>query len=544
MDKQPPQQDFATADDAALQPSDAFFTRWREATGNPEATRENLPRHVLELAYWMERLLGWLDAHTEVATASVADLEQRWQAELEAIVPQTPLSPAAHQILTAYREHLEFPTPEPGSEDARLEALEALSVADRRMVHLQELAWQHERLLLYAGVLLRLKDDKDAPPAWVFRSVRLLGLASRRSKSQTPTSGPMRTQPRERPSALVLGGADLSVPSGPFLLTAGRAFYRPDLWEPAGNGLPATYKEGTNHVYAHPGDGYTALTLDQEEVTMAQVRALADDHYRALHIAMAVCLATNGGNYTAEKVRLHANTALSLMGRKKHEGAYRADDKAEFTRDLMALNNIWVMGAQTIKENGRLRVVTVRSQLLEVAYETEHNLLGEETLYSVKVALGEWARPLLGPDMRQTAMLLREVLKIDPRPGKGLIASRLGLFLCQHWKIRAHEGNYEQPWKVGSLLEGAGIKVPTHREERRRLREAVDAALDVLEEREVIAAWEYVRIEQASPTNAFIPWLEQASILIAPPPAVIEQYKRLLPARRRKQAAAVRRKTP
>jgi len=132
--------------------------------------------------------------------------------------------------------------------------------------------------------------------------------------------------------------------------------------------------------------------------------------------------------------------------------------------------------------------------------------------------------------------------QIDPRPGKGLIASRLGLFLCQHWKIRAHEGNYEQPWKVGSLLEGAGIKVPTHREERRRLREAVEAALDMLKERDLIATWEYARVEQASPTNAFMPWLEQASILIAPPVAVVEQYKPLLRASRHKRAATARRK--
>lgn len=539
MDKQPPQGLYPTADDTTLQPSDTFFYHWREVSGNLEATRENMPRHVLELAYWLERLLGWLDMHAEFAATSIAELEQRWKAELEAVVPHSALSPAAERILAVYKEHLES---EPGNENARLEALEALSAADRRMAHLQELAWKQQGLLLYAGTLLQLKDSEDAPPPWVFRALRLLGLGGRRSVPETPPSESSPAQPRERPSSLVLSNHNLTVPSDPFILTVGRAFYRPDLWEPAGNGLPATYKEDSGHVYAHPGDGYTALTPEQEEATMVQVRALADDHYRALHIAMAVCLATNGGNYTAEKVRLHANTALGLLGRKKHEGAYRADDKAEFTHDVMALNNIWVMGTQTIKDNGRRRVVSVRSRLLEVTYETEQNLLGEETLYSVKIALGEWARPLLGPDMRQTAMLLREVLKINPRPGKGLIASRLGLFLCQHWKIRAHEGNYEQPWKVGRLLEGAGIKVPTHREERRRLREAVEAALDMLKERDLIATWEYARVEQASPTNAFMPWLEQASILIAPPVAVVEQYKPLLRASRHKRAATARRK--
>ncbi len=464
-------------------------------------------QHIPQIISGGERMLAWLDEQTEPALATAADLTQMRDKDTLSAGVTTSTDGTRLLLYGGYP-------------------------------------------LVYEGQLRRLKDGVSAVPEWVTRTLRerppqiIEPSAVPGPQEIEPTAPTTARQPRERPSALVLGGAGLSVPSGPFLLTAGRAIYRPDLWEPAGNGLPATYKEGANHVYAHPGDGYTALTPDQEEVTMAQVRALSDDHYRALHIAMAVCLAANGGNYTAEKVRLHANTALSLMGRKKHEGAYRADDKAEFTREMMELGTIWFMGAQTIKENGKLRVVTVRSQLLEVAYETEHNLLGEETLYAVKVALGEWARPLLGPDMRQTALLLREVLKIDPRPGKGLIASRLGLFLCQHWKIRAHEGNYEQPWKVGSLLDGAGIKVPTHREERRRLREAIEAALDLLLERKVIAAWEYVRIEQASPTNAFIPWLEQASIRIAPPPAVIEQYERLLPASRRKQAAHTRRKAP
>jgi len=362
--------------------------------------------------------------------------------------------------------------------------------------------------------LLDHKEPTPPPPdapRWTWRLYHLVRdlheIFRPADDATTQDKGGAAPSRRHELTSSSLSLTHLEIPSDPFMLIAGRAIYRPDLWSRSANGLPPMFIEGKTSIYVHPGNGIEALTPEQEESTWAQVRTLDDDHYRVLHVALAVCLAEHGGKYSAEKVRLHANRALELLGRKKHKGTYDPDDKLEMVHKIARLNTIWASGPQLIVENGKKKIVGTVSRLLEVAYEAHPALREEGPNYVVLIALGEWARPLLGPGMRQTALLLQDVLKIDPRDGKGLIASRLGLFLCQHWKIRASRGTYERPWPIKTLLDGAGIKIPEHREQRRRLRENFDEALDLLAKHGITPEWQYVVPEQATPTNAFTPWL-------------------------------------
>jgi len=129
MDKQPPQQDFPTADDAALQPSDAFFARWLARSESPSMARSDLPQHILEMMYRAERLLAWLDEQTEPSLATAADLTQM-------------------------RDKVTFPA-----------AATTLTDGTRLLLY-------GGYPLVYEGQLRRLKDCVSEVPEWVTRAFR------------------------------------------------------------------------------------------------------------------------------------------------------------------------------------------------------------------------------------------------------------------------------------------------------------------------------------------------------------------------------------
>lgn len=526
------------------QPSDSYLQR-EAALSVPPDRRDP---YALQRLAMHEKVEEWLTRHTERIDVNLTAFRLKHGIRIEHFEPRP--SEAVQRILRIREEleaHQRYPNIDAdpsellawGAEFARLThgaTQEDLFNADLiwGLVHadIGFLSWPNEGLIFYLGGFYR---PTETIPLWIRVHLGLYDDAPTQDKSVGAPSH------RHELTSSSLSLTHLEIPSDPFMLIAGRAIYRPDLWSRSANGLPPMFIEGKTSIYVHPGNGIEALTPEQEESTWAQVRTLDDDHYRVLHVALAVCLAEHGGNYSAEKVRLHANRALELLGRKKHKGTYDPDDKLEMVHKIARLNTIWASGPQLIVENGKKKIVGTVSRLLEVAYEAHPALREEGPNYVVLIALGEWARPLLGPGMRQTALLLQDVLKIDPRDGKGLIASRLGLFLCQHWKIRASRGTYERPWPIKTLLDGAGIKIPEHREQRRRLRENFDEGLDLLAKHGITPGWQYVVPEQATPTNAFTPWLNESTVVISPPSAILEKYKEIPQSRQRKIANARRR---
>jgi hypothetical protein len=353
-------------------------------------------------------------------------------------------------------------------------------------------------------------------------AVKLVSLAT-----QLPPKGHGRGRAHRHASAFA-GHDTLTVPSSRLLPMAWRGMYRPEAWVRRNDGGPPYYAEGANGVYLHPTDGEALLTPEQEAYAWQQVVALDDNTVRAFFIALGAWFAETSGDFSKGKARIDVHAILAFQGIKPNKRAYRASQKEQVARDIWALSNIFIKGKETVYDRrGRPKEVTVKSRLLEVAQENERDLLGEEVPYAMRVAPGDWAKPLLTEGMRQTAALLAPVLRYDLRQGVGRLAGRLGLYLTFQWRIRASHDNYAQPWRITTLLEQCGLALPPlqDRKGRLRLQEYFEAALDRLRDDAVIGGWEYAegRWEDLPPQGAFATWLTW-TVRVTPPASITNQY--------------------
>jgi hypothetical protein len=325
----------------------------------------------------------------------------------------------------------------------------------------------------------------------------------------------------------------------------------PTSWTRPGNGAPPYYEEAQDgadsdqalRVYVHPGDGRAPLTAEEEEASYRAVLQLDDDKIRAFAICLGAWFAaTGGGDPKLPKVRLDANAILAYQGVKRHERAYRREQKEQVAKDVWALSGIFIRGPQVVYDSrGRPKTVMVRSRLMEVEQEDETNLFGEELPYAFRVAPASWIQPLLADGTRYVATLLHPVLRYKPHQGVEKLAMRLGLHLALHWRFRAAHNTYEQPWHIRTLLESTGIKPPAHRESRRRLMDDFERALDQLQADAVIARWEYATGGETNPNRVFPEWLAR-TVVIVPPDAVVQQYAQLARRHRLEMAATKRRR--
>jgi hypothetical protein len=382
-------------------------------------------------------------------------------------------------------------------------------------------------------------------------------------------SGPAKPRFAEMPS--------IQFPSGMVLPLVWRGVYavsngQIDRWTPPEEGRPPTYiDDDGNSVYVHPGDGRALLTVEQGAKAMESVLRLDDDVVSAAVISIGKWTADTGGAIAFSKdglpalpkTRIHVSDILRFQGIKQHtNGGYRPEQKQKLVRDIRALNEIWISGKQDIYvQQGRRRVhkeVNVRSRFLEVAQEDERDMFGQETPYAFRVAPGEWIAPQLGEHYQMMGLLLRPVMEYDPRQGVGRVAMRLGLYLAWQWRIRASYNNFEQPWQVSTLLDGACIPTPpkADRKARQRLIGYFEEALDDMagmptkpsrvrsngKREKVIAGWQYVNgdYENLRYHGAFEEWLTW-TVCITPPEEVLQRYAKIAPAAARAIGAARRR---
>jgi hypothetical protein len=367
----------------------------------------------------------------------------------------------------------------------------------------------------------------------------------------TETNPP--TVPAVRPGAYrspLLGQDSVAIGSSTLLPLTFRAMRAPERWKHPGNGHPPYYEETGEQaavgervtVILHPSDGHAFLSPEEEAACYAAVWRLDDDKVRAFAIALGAWFAgTGGGDPKLPKITLTANAILEYQGIKRNKGAYRPAQKEKVASDVWALNGIFIRGPQIVYDaRGRRKVVKVRSRLLEVAQEDEVDLLGGETPFAFRIAPGEWIKPLLEEGTRYVATILTPVLRYSPKQGAQLIAMRVGLHLALHWRFRAAQENFDQPWHVRTLLESTGVSIPSHREQRRRLMEQFEQALDRLQQDGVISQWEYsTYAAEENPHAVFPEWLTR-TVRIMPPASVLAHYATIA-RRHRLELAATKR---
>ena len=280
-------------------------------------------------------------------------------------------------------------------------------------------------------------------------------------------------------------------------------------------------------VYVQEGSDFNPLALD---AAWQRVLSLDDSKVSTFLICLGKWLAdTAGGARGLTKTHVHVGDILSFRGLKKEpHGGYKKTQKEEAKQDILALNSIWVRSVEKVFiGRGKSENRAIDSRLLEVAIESSPNLFGEFEPFAFRLAPGDWATHYLGEHNRQIATLLRPVMRYDP--GKQRFAMRLGIYLATQWRIRAKTENYEQPWSVVTLLNGAFVELPTVNLDR--FRQQFEQALDRLQTDNVILGWEYVKDTQLPVRKWFGHWLEWG-VKITPVEAAIENYADI-PQRRR-----------
>ncbi len=317
-------------------------------------------------------------------------------------------------------------------------------------------------------------------------------------------------------------------------------------WQRPEDGQPYFADKSGVMVYAQEGAHFNPLALD---AAWERVLSLDDSKVSTFLICLGKWMADTGGDAKGlGKTRVHVADILSFRGVKKHHaGGYRREQKEEARNDMLALNSIWVRSIEQIRNaRGKLEPRAIDSRLLEVAIESNPDLFGGMEPFAFRVAPGDWAEHFLGTHNRQVATLLRPVMGYDP--DKQRLAMRLGIYLASQWRNRAHSENYEQPWKVETLLEGAFIALPINNFER--FRQQFEQALDRLQDDAVIGGWEYVN-DMDLPLRKWLPiWLDWG-VRVIPIGAAIERYAKIAPRRRKavaqtkaaSKAAGTRKKT-
>lgn len=245
--------------------------------------------------------------------------------------------------------------------------------------------------------------------------------------------------------------------------------------------------------------------------------------------------------------RLEPAEVLDARDIAKHaKGGHKPENIADVIRQLDDLRSLEVRASVTghtragAGRRGRKETVTLEHAIpLIIVSETLYRttLSGERIPIAWNLRPGNWAREL-EQFTPQFAMMMQGILRLRARPDAH--AKRIGRYLIGQYRIRANERSWKQPYRIRTLLEGAGIDIPERNGARFRGR--IEAAFDVLSNPEsmggpaCIAAWRYpVPIEETG-RGWFERWL-QSGIVIDPPAEIVnDRYAKIGDRSRRRRA--------
>ena len=307
------------------------------------------------------------------------------------------------------------------------------------------------------------------------------------------------------------------------------------------------------------------LTEKQAKLVAEKLLSLDDESAVAGMAAIATWIRAHGETitYTADPerlpilppVRVVLRDIVALQGRAKQiAGGYKTDQKRDIAAHLENCADMRIMGEDEIWEKGprgtQRRAIQVDGPFLHLEAEYETTLAGERAPhpYAYRVIPGSWIVPCLD-GWRRIAHVFTALMQYDPsRPGMSRVAHRIGLYFAFQWRIGSANRTGDQSLRVSTILEGAHIPVPTHRQQQARLRQQVEYALDALagwgfiegdtlapaplQHRTVIKAWAYV----GDDPSTIAQWLG-TKVETTQPEAAAELAERVAQQRDRRRAA-------
>ncbi|MBC7543983.1 MAG: hypothetical protein H7338_14755 [Candidatus Sericytochromatia bacterium] len=254
------------------------------------------------------------------------------------------------------------------------------------------------------------------------------------------------------------------------------------------------------------------------------VSGLSDESLLVFLIAVSRWCQAAAGQPMLQPVPLSVQEILAMRGIAKHKhGGFKTVDKRRIVDQLQALNAIWVAMHAPWGEAGQ-----TRSRLLDVVAAPSGNP------YDFLVAPGSWVLAA-GDSTRQLGYWFEALAKLDRRH-EGL-ALRLGLYLCLQYRIRASYRNFEQPWRVSTLVSAAQPGTGEHhgeldRRNPKRLRWQLEGALDRLNELGVLESWEYAGDEPIDEGKGWFDGWMNGRMIIRPPAVLQQRYQAIAVSRK------------
>jgi Bifunctional DNA primase/polymerase, N-terminal len=340
----------------------------------------------------------------------------------------------------------------------------------------------------------------------------------------------------------------LMMPSGQVFQGLQRAFFDPDKWTFSETDPPFYTDASTDLVYSyrgHRGADTSVRECESANRTLQENISILDPQTGLIAIiCMAKWIAArqSGTLSPGMSVSVHVNEILDLMGRQKYHGAYRKDQKIEISRRFSELDAIKVSGPNPDPKAKNRRL---RGSMFDVTFDDDFDLLKRPLPFAFIVRPGDAINESLIDGTMELADFFVSLAKLNTAAG-GIerLAYQIGIYLVFQNRIRESTQNFEQPFRIGTILERQNVKIPTDARRFGKFREHVDAAFDRLRSDGVIADWRYVEGDEESlPTYGwFRRWLNCR--IIIDPPTITRERARLRAASRREHIGTQHRALP
>lgn len=337
----------------------------------------------------------------------------------------------------------------------------------------------------------------------------------------------------------------LYLPSSKVFQGMQRALVSPKQWHFAPDDVPYYADEATDLVYSyggHRGPEVNASAADAANRALQANISILDPPTSIVYIAaMAKWIAARQNGTLSSStlsVTIHVNEILDLMARRKHKnGGYKLDQKRDISIRFQQLDSIMVSGPNPnpFEKNKRLR-----GRILNVTFNEDVDLLGSTTPYQFFVKPGDAVWETIVSGTVELTDFFVSLAQLDTTRGVERMAFLIGVYVVFQYRIRESSENFDQPWKISTILERARVPIEQDAKHYTRFREQVDAALDRLKCDGVFADWRYADGDEESlPVRGwFKPWLQ--TCIVITPPAIVRERARLRATSKRDRLAATR----
>lgn len=212
------------------------------------------------------------------------------------------------------------------------------------------------------------------------------------------------------------------------------------------------------------------------------------------------------------------------LGGQRRRGGYGPEQRREILEAIYRLEVLYVDVRQPVKRvrGSEPQTESLKSPLITIStLEGKRLQDGKINVKFMGYKPGQVFTPyLLGPG-RQTSLMAAQTLRYNLRtetPEK-----RLSRYLSWIWKIRSTRREYEQPFKVGTLLDAIGLRMDSSNPSRTY--ERFEKLLDRLNEDRIISAWQYKGWnDDLIGQRGWVEKWKKVTVQITPPEMIIATY--------------------